>query len=65
MSAAEKPHERIYGVAVWVRGPGLTPEQAMQVLVERINVDEDYGFEYRIEFDDVNMHELGVGPVAS
>jgi hypothetical protein len=28
-----------------------TEEQAAQVMAERINVDEDYGFEYTIGFE--------------
>jgi hypothetical protein len=33
---------------------GCTQEQADQVMVERIEPDEDYGFEYRIEWESVS-----------
>lgn len=31
---------------------GCTPEQARQVIAERINHDEDYGFEYSIGYEE-------------
>ena len=31
---------------------GCTPEQAAQVIAERINHDEDYGFEYSIGYEE-------------
>jgi hypothetical protein len=31
---------------------GCTPEQAVQVMAERISPDEDYGFDYSIDFKD-------------
>lgn len=40
-----KPNEHVFMVKV----SGCTTEQATQVLSERINHDEDYGFEYTIE----------------
>lgn len=31
---------------------GCTPEQAAQVIAERINHDEDYGFDYTISYEE-------------
>ena len=42
--------EKSYTFAVTVTG--CTPEQALQVMGERIHHDEDYGFDYRIDFDE-------------
>ena len=39
--------EHTYTVVV----SGCSREQADQVMAERINVDEDYGFEYQISFE--------------
>jgi hypothetical protein len=36
-----------------------TEENALQVMVERISVDEDYGFPYRIDFLSLDTEEEG------
>lgn len=38
--------ENVYTFEVTVKGEGLTPDQAEQVMAERLTYDEDYGFDY-------------------
>jgi hypothetical protein len=38
------------GIRFTVTVRGCTPEQALKVMRERINHDEDLGFDYKIEF---------------